>query len=148
MPIDGKIRISMNGQSQEFTLAPDHEGKTLMELATHSTKQNLLQSKGWSGSRTNPWGFPRNGHEQYICHELSGNYRYYDPHAHAYARLGYSMSQEYGCHHPGTSEGVGLVESNHNDQLASGRLQWSSESNHFYRADVYVFGKPPACSYA
>ena len=44
--------------------------------------------------------------------------------------------------------GVGLVETNHNDQLASGRLQWSSESNHFYRADVYVFGKPPACSYA
>ena len=58
------------------------------------------------------------------------------------------MSQEYSCGHPGTSEGVGLVESNHNDQLASGRLQWSSESNHFYRADVYVFGKPPACSYA
>ena len=38
-----------------------------------------------------------------------------------------------------------LVESNHNDQLASGRLQWSGESNHYYQADVYVLGTAPGC---
>ena len=40
------------------------------------------------------------------------------------------------------------MESNHNDQLASGRLQWSGESNHYYQADVYVLGTPPGCSFS
>ena len=58
------------------------------------------------------------------------------------------MSQEYSCGHPGTAGGVGLVETNHNDQLAPGRLQWATGSNHYYQAEVYVYGVPPACSYS
>lgn len=57
-----------------------------------------------------------------------------------YVILGYVMSQEYPCDHPGTSEGIGLKETAHGVNLGAGRVQWGSESHYFYAATIEVRG--------
>ena len=54
------------------------------------------------------------------------------------ARIGVQNSQEYSCGHPGTTEGIGLIERDHGDTLNSGRVQWDSETNYYADAFVYI----------
>jgi hypothetical protein len=87
-------------------------------------------SKGWANTGTDPWGLGRS-HERYICTEMCFNVHLYRLNNVLYAdnacqnkqKLGYPMSEEVPCTHPGTGEGLGLIEACQNDNLASGRLQ-------------------------
>ena len=47
---------------------------------------------------------PVTGHEGYICHKLAFNGDHYSNNIgdHAVSRIGYDLSQEYPCGHPGT----------------------------------------------
>ena len=136
-----EMMITMNGRTETFDVAPQYANSmTLKELVHGSIKTNFLETKSWKNTKTNPWGLHRDGHEDWVCHEPSFNFRYYeDKSSHNYARIGFSMSEDGpDCGHPGTAEGVGLIETNHNDKLASGRLQWASEANYFHEAEVFI----------
>ena len=113
---------------------------SLKELVTGPTQTDYVKSKGWANGHDNqnPWQLIRDGHESYVCHELSFNYKYYGGSNHNFARIGFSMSQEYGCGHPGTSEGVGMRETGQDSFLASGRLQHGSETAYYHQAKVYL----------
>lgn len=80
------------------------------------------------------WGFPRhhltptlstgvagtgtpNGHEHYYCSEYGINYSHYGGTGKNNVRIGTEMSQECGCGHPGTAEGIGLWDNAHNDRM-------------------------------
>ena len=123
-------------------LPSQHRGKyTLEDMATGPTKVEYLAPKGWAGTKTQPFGQSKTGHEFYICHEPAFNFQFYGDNAHNMARIGWSESQEYGCGHPGTSEGIGLGEQNGSGNskhfyswLGSGRLQHGSETRFYHEA--------------
>ena len=104
-----RMKITMNGKTHAWRLKPKYRGQiTLKDAAGKGTlgathKKALFEkdAHGWEGKQSNPWGFSndeRNGHENYVCHELQGDYRYFGgDSAHAWARFGWSMSQEYAC---------------------------------------------------
>ena len=74
----------------------------------------------WQYFNPSYWGYTGLGHEAY----LGINEYFYG--GGGIARLGFQLSQENGCSHPGISEGVGLKERDTNDTLNSGRLQWDT----------------------
>lgn len=81
------------------------------------------------------------GHEHYICHKLAFNSDHYSTsiNNHAVFRIGYDMSQEYPCGHPGSAEGFGLRQvASGNHKKGSGRVQWSSESDYFSGGLIFV----------
>ena len=139
------VRVTMNGQSRTWDLDTDHSGKhTLKELVNWDDRENAplaIDAEGFVGTTTNVWGLTRDGHETFNCDALGFNF---DTHSadnnHGQARIGFSLSQEYPCGHPGTAEGVGLGEPAHGASLGSGRVQWSSESHYFVAATVEVKG--------
>ncbi len=138
-----EMLIDMNGIKKTFTLLPSLKGKTMLEL-TSGYSLNHGDSTGETaeeirGSYPNPsyWGLLADGHETYICHNLGFAYDYWGG-CNGAARIGFSLSQEYPCGHPGTSEGLGLREDCQPDNLGSGRLHWSGETNHWAKAFVYV----------
>ena len=132
-----RMKIVMNGKTEVFDLKPEYVGTSLKDLVNGAVKTEYLDSRGWKNTQTNPWNLSRNGHEPYVCNEPSFNFRYYESSgAHNFARIGFSLSQEAPCGHPGTAEGIGMIETNSNDKLASGRLQWSSEDNFYHQAVV------------
>jgi hypothetical protein len=149
-----RMKITMNGKTHTWRLKPEYRNKvTLKDVVGegtlgHNYKKTIFEpdAHGWVGKKSNPWGFTdhqRDGHENFVCHEMQGDYRYYDS-SHAWARLGWSMSQEYSCGHPGTSEGIGLWEQGTNPQgrLASGRQQHDKEHDTFKQADIWVYVGP------
>ncbi len=143
------LLVAQNGQERSFTLSPSRKGRTLLQLTSAGRDQagNDETLENIHGRRyDNSYLFPDvriNGHEHFICHRLAFNSNHFGGGCHNVARIGYSMSQEYGCGHPGSAEGLGMHESCANDRLGSGRLQWAGEENFFRRMVVYVRGDPP-----
>jgi large repetitive protein len=129
-----EIRIDMNGYDQSFEFPAQYNSM----LAIMTTGGAYVSFPTSAGQAFNPsyWGFSNLGHESYHCYNFGINQDFYGDGG--IARLGFQLSQEYGCSHPGTSEGVGLKERNNNDYLNSGRLQWSTEVNYFSPALIFI----------
>eukprot|EP01047_Picozoa_sp_COSAG01_P062759 COSAG01_NODE_8029_length_2949_cov_2.693684_2_plen_386_part_01 len=134
------VRISMNGRSRVFALARKDQNKySLRDLVTSSTLRVVTVKTSLTGSSQNPWQLQRDNNETRICQPLGFNINTYGPHqSHAKARIGFALSERYPCTHPGSAEGVGLLEETFNENLASGRVQWSGHKDHFYRVSVDV----------
>merc|ERR1712054_390984 len=132
------VRISMNGQSRVFKLAAKDQGKyTLQQLVTSTKLHILTVQDSTTGSAQNIWQLQRDNNETRICHPLGFNI---DAHgimqSHARARIGFALSERYPCAHPGSAEGIGLLEETYGENLAAGRVQWSSGKDHFYSVTV------------
>ena len=133
LPFD-EIRIVMNGVDRSFLFANTQSSV----LSSVQGGTQYAQSPNPAGQLPSPsyWGFPVNGHEGYLCTNFGFNNDILTDGS--IARMGFVLSQEYPCGHPGTAEGVGLYERVHIDQLGSGRLLWDTETNSFAAAQVYV----------
>eukprot|EP01050_Picozoa_sp_SAG11_P028692 SAG11_NODE_7773_length_1097_cov_1.730461_2_plen_143_part_00 len=82
-----------------------------------------------------------------VCSALGFNLDIYDEHGlHAKARIGYTLSEQYPCSHPGSAEGIGMAEDAHEQTLNAGRIQWNAHSNHYHHANVDVFGPTASMS--
>merc|ERR1711865_893200 len=134
-----KMKIEMNGKSHTFTMM---HGKTLRDMVNSPENTYCADAKGWLNTKTNPWAMTRNGHEPYMCTKMCFNVNYKNHACQNKQKIGFALSQEAPCGHPGTGEGLGMIETCSNDNLASGRLQWSSETNFPHNAKVYVWGTP------
>jgi hypothetical protein len=118
-----QMKVEMNGKSHISTMS---HGKTLREIITAPTNSYCTDSKGWLNTKTNPWALTRDGHETYVCTKMCCNVNYQNHACSNKQKLGFTMSEQAPCSHPGTGEGLGLIETcqHNNDNLASGRLQW------------------------
>merc|ERR1711865_1269506 len=131
-----KMKIEMNGKSHTFTMM---HGKTLRDMVNSPENTYCADAKGRLNTKTNPWAMTRNGHEPYMCTKMCFNVNYKNHACQNKQKIGFALSQEAPCGHPGTGEGLGMIETCSNDNLASGRLQWSSETNYPHNAKVYVW---------
>merc|ERR1711865_399231 len=131
-----KMKIEMNGKSHTFTMM---HGKTLRDMVNSPENTYCADAKGWLNTKTNPWAMTRNGHEPYMCTKMCFNVNYKNHACQNKQKIGFALSQEAPCGHPGTGEGLGMIETCSNDNLASGRLQWSSETNYPHDAVVWVW---------
>ena len=127
-----EVRIYMNFVDRTFTFGAYF---TSMLQAQYSGAYSTTETQ-YQYFNPSYWNLPANGHEAYHCRNFGINRDFYG--SGGIARLGFQMSQEQYCGHPGTSEGVGLKETNNLDFLNSGRLQWANETNYFAQAWVYV----------
>ena len=128
-----EVRIYMNSNDHTFAFSTTFSS---MLQAQSSGAYSTTSTAGQYFAPSSYWGLTANGHEAYHCYSFGINRDFYGDGG--IARLGFQLSQEYPCSHPGTSEGVGLRERNNNDYLNSGRLQWSGEQNYFASALVFV----------
>jgi hypothetical protein len=131
-----------------FTLASSLQNQyTLLDLtsASYDTNTDETIESGYLGSYYNTSylfdNITLDGHEHYLCHKLAFSGDHYSSNIddHGVARIGYSMSQEYPCGHPGTAEGFGLrqvASGTHNK--GSGRVQWSTETDYFSGGLIYI----------
>ncbi|MEC7985089.1 MAG: putative metal-binding motif-containing protein [Myxococcota bacterium] len=129
-----EMRIVMNGYDQSFSFSSSHT--SLYDVMNGGGDYASAPSSAGNYYTTSYWGFSASGHERYHCREFGINQDFYGDGS--IARLGFQISQEYGCGHPGTAEGLGMKERNNGDYLNSGRLQWANEANYFSSALVYV----------
>jgi hypothetical protein len=129
-----EVRIDMNGIGRDFEFSAQH----FSMYAIMTSGGAYTSYPNTAGQYFNPsyWGYTGLGHEAYHCYGFGINEDFYG--SGGIARLGFQLSQEYGCSHPGTSEGVGLKDRDSNDTLNSGRLQWSTENNFFSSALIFL----------
>ena len=128
------ILVDMNSVKRKHTVAAP--AASVLSLTKGGGTLTSPDIQGKSYKPKSYWELTADGHESIPCKNFGFNYDNYGDGG--LARLGFQLSQEFPCGHPGTSEGVGLWERNQNDHLGSGRLQWSGETNYFAKAFVYI----------
>ncbi len=130
-----EFRMLINSVDRQFDLGT--QATSLLSLMTGSGA--YVSSPATAGQLHRPssyWNLTVDGHEGYHCTNIGIQKSMYS--SGGIARIGVQQSQEYGCGHPGTSEGIGLWERNNSDTLNSGRLQWAGETNYFAQALLYI----------
>lgn len=65
---------------------------------------------------------------------------------HAKARIGYTLSEQYPCSHPGSAEGIGMAEDAYGHELNAGRIQWNELPSYYQHATIDVFGPTASAS--
>lgn len=129
------ILVDMNDVKRKHTLAAP--AASVVSLTSGGGTLTSPDIQGIAYKPKSYWGLTADGHEAIACKNFGFNYDCYG-NLGGMARLGFQLSQEFPCGHPGTSEGLGLWERNQGDHLGSGRLQWDTETNYFAKAYVYV----------
>jgi hypothetical protein len=140
MPVTA-ILLTVGTVTKVFTLTDAAKGKTLLQLTSAAPDKTVETVENIAGNCHKPqsfWGLTADGHECYVCHNVGFDFDTY-PGSGSISRIGFGLSQEYPCDHNGTAEGFGLKDrGSDGDQLGSGRLQWSLETNYFAPGAVWV----------